>query len=172
MQRHLSECEACARHDTAVRRGLLVFRNLPPIEPSAKFAERLAARLEQARREVELQRRLGASSSFAGQRGAPGLGAFAAAAASVVIAGYLVTAGLARVSPPPQLALEPVIATQPEPRVFALTALPGEVPPPSSAHAQVSPAVVAAVSTGMPLWSTVMMSDAGSAGFRVASLRR
>jgi hypothetical protein len=86
------------------------------------------------------------------------------------MAGYLVTAAMARVSPPPQLALDPVIATQPEPRAFALTALPAEDA--RSSHAQVGPEVVASVSTGMPLWSTVMMTDAQSAGFRLTSLTR
>ena len=169
MQRHLTECEACARHDTAVRRGLLVFRNLPPIEPSEHFAVRLAARLEQARREIELQRRLGAS-TLAGQRGAPGLGAFAAAAAGVVMAGYLVTAAMAHVSPEPALALDPVVATQPESRAFALTALPSSTE--RLRHTRVSPAVVASVSTGMPLWPTVLMTDAGSAGFKLTSRTR
>ena len=35
MQLHLSECDECARRDTALRRGLLVFRNLTPVELSA-----------------------------------------------------------------------------------------------------------------------------------------
>lgn len=167
MQRHLSECEACARHDTAVRRGLLLFRNMPPIEPSAKFAARLAARLEQARREVELQRR--AAASFVGHRGAPGLGGFAAAAAGVVIAGYLATAAIDRMSPPETLALAPVVATQPEPRELEFVSL----SPPLPTRAEVSPAVVASVATGMPLWPTVMMtSAAGAGGVRLTSLTR
>ena len=168
MQRHLTECEACARHDTAVRRGLLVFRNLPPIEPSENFAARLAARLEQARREVELQRRA-AAASFAGQRGAPGLGGFAAAAAGVVMAGYLVTAAMSHVSPPEALALDPVVATLPEPRAVVLADLPTQLP----ARAEVTPAVVATVATGMPLWPTVMMtSGAAVGGARLTSLTR
>ena len=42
---HVIECPACARHDTAVRRALLLARNLPAIEPSADFTERLHERL-------------------------------------------------------------------------------------------------------------------------------
>ena len=72
MQCHLAECEACAEHDTAVRRGLLVFRNLTPVEPSPDFATRLHARLlalRQPDQRAELFR-------------APGMGAFVAAASA------------------------------------------------------------------------------------------
>src|SRR5437764_9637612 len=34
MVRHRSACHRCSRHDTAVRRSLLIVRNLAPIEPS------------------------------------------------------------------------------------------------------------------------------------------
>jgi hypothetical protein len=50
--RHAAECPACARHDTAVRRSLLLARNActgAPLECSNDFAARLEARL---RREV------------------------------------------------------------------------------------------------------------------------
>ena len=50
--RHAAECPACARHDTAVRRSLLLARNActgAPLECSDDFAARLEARL---RREV------------------------------------------------------------------------------------------------------------------------
>jgi hypothetical protein len=46
MQRHIVECEGCAKQDAKVRRALLLFRNLPSIEPSADFASRLEARLK------------------------------------------------------------------------------------------------------------------------------
>src|SRR3954467_11555708 len=42
MHRHLRSCGRCARHDLAVRRGLLIVRNLPPIEPSAGFMSKLS----------------------------------------------------------------------------------------------------------------------------------
>jgi hypothetical protein len=47
--RHAAECPACARHDTAVRRSLLLARNAcvgAPLECSADFAVRLEARLQ------------------------------------------------------------------------------------------------------------------------------
>ena len=46
--RHAAECAACARHDAAVRRSLLLARNLAtraPLTCSADFAARLEARL-------------------------------------------------------------------------------------------------------------------------------
>jgi hypothetical protein len=46
MKRHMAECASCAAHDTAVRRALLVLRNLPPIEPSPEFNARLRTRLD------------------------------------------------------------------------------------------------------------------------------
>src|SRR6476659_9931242 len=45
MQRHIAECESCAKHDAKIRRALLLFRNLPSIEPSVGFSQRLEARL-------------------------------------------------------------------------------------------------------------------------------
>ena len=42
---HARECGACGRYDHVVRRGLLLARNLPEIQPSAHFHERLQARL-------------------------------------------------------------------------------------------------------------------------------
>ncbi len=38
MHRHARSCYRCSRHDTAVRRGLLLVHNLPQSEPSALAA--------------------------------------------------------------------------------------------------------------------------------------
>ena len=93
MQCHLAECEACAQHDTAVRRSLLVFRNLPPIQPSADFQARLEQRLCAVRRAMH------AAQAMSTHRG-PGLGTFAATAAGVMVAGYLLTAAFDWNAPP------------------------------------------------------------------------
>ena len=45
MERHAAECGPCGRADLAVRRGLLLARNMPEITPSADFMARLDARL-------------------------------------------------------------------------------------------------------------------------------
>ena len=47
MGNHLEECEACASHDTRVRRSLLVVRNAPQLECSSDFGRRLHARLQE-----------------------------------------------------------------------------------------------------------------------------
>ncbi len=50
MYGHLGHCERCERLDIAVRRGLLVARNLPLIQPSRDFMPRLEARLREQHR--------------------------------------------------------------------------------------------------------------------------
>jgi hypothetical protein len=45
MRRHLTRCTKCSRQDTAIRRSLMLVRNLPTIEPSADFMNRLNIRL-------------------------------------------------------------------------------------------------------------------------------
>ena len=42
---HLEACEACARYDRVVQRGLKVFRNLPKVHTSSDFLPRLRHRL-------------------------------------------------------------------------------------------------------------------------------
>ena len=42
---HLQSCRNCQRYDRVVRRGLLLARNLPEVQPSEHFHERLQARL-------------------------------------------------------------------------------------------------------------------------------
>ena len=47
---HLASCRICARHDLAMRRGLMVLRNLPAVEPSSDFYDRLTSTLHQMER--------------------------------------------------------------------------------------------------------------------------
>ncbi len=44
-QTHIMTCDACAAHDTLVRRSLMMVRNLPEIQPSDAFCARLQERL-------------------------------------------------------------------------------------------------------------------------------
>jgi anti-sigma factor RsiW len=149
MQRHLLECEACARHDTTMRRGLLIFRNLPPIEPSADFAARLEARIARAREDSRRR-----AAAYGRQHG-PSARAFAAAAAGVMAAGYLAILTLDAINPPEALALAPVVATAPEP-----------APTPVAA-----PAYVASFSAGMPLWPAALVADMAPVHFANTELR-
>jgi hypothetical protein len=132
MQRHLLECPPCARHDTSVRRGLLVARNLPRIEPSPDFMARLNARLR------EVRARDAAAAAYRG----PGWGSFLATATGVVIVGVL-AAGAMEMGPAPELALAPVIATR--------AALP---PQPIVDHAYMLSA-----SAGMTVWTAALLAE-------------
>src|ERR671932_2022204 len=103
MQAHLAECPCCARHDTALRRGLLIFRNLPAVEPSPDFVSRLNAKLHQINQ---------ADARAAMYRG-PGFGSFIAAAAGVLAAGFIAVSMFNSAEPPRSLSLAPVVATRP-----------------------------------------------------------
>jgi hypothetical protein len=63
MARHRRLCEECAQLDTRIRRALLVARNLPTIQPSASFNERLQARLRTERLTPGVSREYGNSTS-------------------------------------------------------------------------------------------------------------
>ena len=138
-QRHLLECEDCAQYDTTVRRALLVFRNLPTIQPSAHFSARLNARLAEARKAPVTDWRY---------RG-PGLGAFAAAALGVVALGSITTFAYELTDPTPQLALAPVVTTQPEPVTSPMA----------------SSAIAASMSLGIPVWPAMLMAEQASLQF-------
>jgi hypothetical protein len=99
MREHVRQCASCARHDTLVRRSLMLVRNLPVIEPSADFAQRLQARLRtMPAMPVEPVR-----SSFR---------SFAAVAAGIMLVAAL-AAGVATRQHEP-LRLSPVVATLPD----------------------------------------------------------
>lgn len=49
-ERHLTQCAACRRYDTAVRRGVIALQAAGTIEPSREFRRRLDARLARERR--------------------------------------------------------------------------------------------------------------------------
>ena len=151
MQAHLADCEACASHDALVRRSLMLFRNLPPIEPSPGFTERLNARLAA----------LGPVDYSRVPRGGPGVRGFVAAAAGVIAFGYLAASAFDWTEPARDVRLAPVIATIPEP-----------TPSPIA-----NPALVASVTTGMPVWPAAIMAEQApmhfaSSEFRLTSLGR
>lgn len=134
MQAHVAGCRQCAQYDTAVRRGLLVLRNLPPIKPSPGFGERLNARLH----EVERRGRGGATLD------GPGVGSFLVMATGVLVAGVmaaLLWTGAHQGTIP---TLAPVLATRP-----AMT-----VPAPV-----VSSGFLASASVGLPVWSAAMIAE-------------
>lgn len=132
MELHLAECWQCARHDRAIRQGLMVFRNLAPIEPSDDFGMRLAARLH----DVSRCHRTPALR-------APGLGTFAVVATVVFTSGLLAASALHWTGVPRDLALPPVVATLPEPQPSPLA----------------SDELVASMTSGMPVWPAALLAD-------------
>ena len=134
MHQHVQSCERCARHDIAVRRGLLLVRNIPQIEPSPDFMAKLSERLAQLQTanidEIPSPYRLTT-------------GSFAALAAALTLIAYLTLEANHRFASPQALMLPPVVATAPV------------APPPTLTPT----AYMAAISTGMPVWPAVLMVD-------------
>jgi len=145
MQRHLAECESCAKHDAKIRRALLLFRNLPSIEPSIDFSERLEARLRSSQNNdlfVATQRNL--------RRGA-----IAATVASAVMLGYIGTT-LFQSDTPRDLMMPPVVASIPEPELTPITTS--------------TPAIFASVSAGLTIWPAALFAEQVPVRFAHSSL--
>ncbi|MFL5489651.1 MAG: anti-sigma factor family protein [Nitrososphaeraceae archaeon] len=134
MQRHIAECESCAKHDAKIRRALLVFRNLPPIEPSPNFSERLEARLKECHIDhlETTQRSLR-------------LGAVAATLASAVMLGYIGTTLYHHSDAPRDLVMPPVVASIPESELMPITTS--------------TPAIVTSVSAGLTIWPAALFAE-------------
>jgi len=185
MRRHVSECAACAAHDTAVRRALLLFRNMPTIAPSPDFSARLDARLEDVRAERRhaRERRDAQRPAFGAHRG-PGVAAFAGLAAAVILAGYLTLPAASRGAPIGPIALAPVVAIAPfndptaelasdsigdptmlgrESDADAIAALTGP--------ALTSPAFMASVSAGSSVWPATVLAAHPPARLAAAQLK-
>jgi hypothetical protein len=142
MARHRSLCDVCARLDTRVRRALLVAHNLPSIELSPRFSERLQIRLTQER--VRMAAARASSDSVTGHRWRPNSpGGYAVMAAGlIVMAGAAATlSGVGREQETIRLA--PVVATLPEPEPSMLA----------------TPAMVASMPTGMTVWPALYVAQ-------------
>lgn len=144
MARHRRLCEQCAHLDTRIRRALLVARNLPPIQLSSVFSARLQERLRAERFSLGLAR--GNEGSFTTRHWYP----LSASAFAVIAAGVLTAAGLALTvsmaitsSHDAAIRLAPVIASRPEAEPSTL----------------MTPAMVAAVPAGMPLWPAIFVAQ-------------
>jgi hypothetical protein len=171
MQRHVAECEACAARDVAVRRALVVLRNLPAIDPSPDFTERLRGRLRQVR--SERRRTLwSARAPFGG----PGIVTFAGMASGVIAAGFIIVSTFGWGTPMSSLILAPVVASAPmtvAPMV-AMASHPVAARPPAASFARImgvgnpafgrgmymvrlsapaGPNIGSMVSSGVPVWS-------------------
>ena len=162
MQRHLAECEACTRHDAAIRRGLMVLHSLPPIEPSPDFRTKLSARLREER--VAMEREAIAARRTDTLIRAPRYGAFAAAAASVLFAGTLAVGATVWNGQDARTRVDVVHAP-------VLAAAPHESEPVDTAPLVAPPVLVAAASSGMPVWPAALLVDRTPMQLVTAELR-
>ncbi len=167
MRAHLGWCTSCARQDTAVRRSLLLVRNLPVIEPSPDFIRRLNERLSEiGPPPTQIAARTSLFFSL------PALGTFAAVAAGIGLVAVL-SFRTTHLVAPAQVASAPtqntVITNAPIPEYRDMPSSPT-----SSANAapDVSPmanaAYFAAVPTGIPIWPAVLMI--GDAPVKMATM--
>ena len=142
MARHRHLCDACGRLDTRVRRALLLAHNLPTIEPSARFGERLQHRLAQERTEIAGART--AVGSIVGSGWRPlSVGAYAAMAAGILAAAGLAATLTSLGNEQDAIRLAPVVASLPESEPSTLA----------------TPAMVAAMPIGMTVWPAVYVAQ-------------
>lgn len=142
MARHRGLCDQCAKLDTRVRRALLLAHNLPSIQPSPSFAERLQARLIEERRMLSLTR------ADRGGVATTRLRTFSSGAYAAIAAGILAVTGLAATVMIAErgeatIRLAPVVASLPEPEPSTLG----------------TPAMVASMPAGMAVWPAVFVAQ-------------
>ena len=144
MREHVRICSDCRRLDTRIRRSLMLVRSLPTIEPSPDFRARLEAKL----RAVSLEPAMPVPKPmrFSAR-------AFASIAAGVAFVTYLAT-DLVRRADPVEVTMPPVVATLPEPESMQVA----------------TPAMVAAVPTGMSVWPAIMLASQAQIQFVAAEL--
>ena len=143
MRQHMRDCPKCARHDTVVRRGILLFRNLPSIEPSPDFQARLVARLRSGAAFPDaIPRPMRASYA-----------AFLALAAGVGFIAFL-AADMIRLGAPREIRMPPVVATLPEVEPSPVT----------------TSALVATVPTGMSVWPAIFVASQAPIHFVAAEM--
>jgi anti-sigma factor RsiW len=157
MQEHLRVCARCAGHDAGIRRSLLLLRNLPPLEVSSDFTQRLRARIA-----VEQQRHTTSVATFHAR--GPSLGAFLGVACGLIAVGVLTLAVASHDVPP-----APVFSVRTAPAAAITSAVEDQT---KLADGNVAaPAYVASMSTGMPMWPALLLAEEGSLRFATAELR-
>jgi hypothetical protein len=163
MYQHLAVCSRCSRHNTAIRRSLLLVRNLPPIQPSPDFVARLNERLAELGPTAQVD--------IVGPRPQlPSASTFAALAAGVVAVAYMAMQTSHYFAHPMDT---PVVAVAP-----VAPPAPALLPPIEPGPAPIANAAfMASVPTGIPLWPAVLMAGQApmhfvSTDFREAELSR
>ena len=119
MRQHVRLCARCSTLDVRIRRSLLVVRNLPRIEPSADFYDRLTERLRMAPPPSSRNR--------SRSRAAAVLAVSAALAAAVYFAMAVGVHRGATLPPTPAMAVRPS-PTEPISEATLVAAVPAGVP--------------------------------------------
>lgn len=155
MRAHLNECGACSRQDTAVRRSLILVRNLPSIEPSPDFMARLNARLA----EIGPPPRHAVAPRSSLFISAPAIGTFAALAAGIAAVAVLATQTTRYFSPTAteRPAIASVVAVAPADSAAVIAEMAADNSLSARDVAMANAAYVAAVPTGIPIWPAVVM---------------
>jgi hypothetical protein len=145
MGRHLRLCADCAALDTRIRRSLLLAHNLPSIQPSVAFTERLQMRLAHERALKARQRNTaGTMMGLMTRHRSPfSTGTYVALAAGIALAAGLTMSATLASDADRTIRLAPVAASAPEPE-----------PSPFA-----TPAMVASMPAGMPIWPAVYVAQ-------------
>ena len=143
MYGHLDECERCATFDMAIRRGLLVARNLPSIQPSADFSAKLRARLRENQANASWPD--GDSRDFLMTRTPGGriLDAVRKGAAIAIVIGGLVVMHNRR---------QPYLDPHPATTTSTVAARPADRGASPARVVRIAPGLVAALTIGLPSW--------------------
>ena len=142
MRDHLTECARCSRRDAGVRRALLLLKNLPPIQVSDGFEDRLRARISAEGPAYQQPR----TRDFGPMKWG--------AAAALLIAIIGVTSWPANRN-----------AESRPTRLPAVFAMPLSI---SVTDNVAAPEYVASMSTGIPMWPALMLAEEGPLRFASA----
>jgi hypothetical protein len=143
MREHLTACVRCARRDAEVRRALLVLKNLPPVQVSEGFQERLRERISAE----------GPAPTTSGARDFGAVKWGAAAALLIAVVGVR--------SWPDR-----------DPEATRLPAVFASAPVSDfGAEDESAPAFVASMSTGIPMWPALMLAEEGPLRFAAAGMQ-
>ena len=159
MQEHVRACARCSRHDAEIRRSLFLLRNLPSVEVSSGFVQRLRARIA-----VEQETQSIPAPTSIHARG-PSMGAFLGVACAVVAVGILSLSVANRSDSSSTPSVYSVTSTQPQEMSFTddpVRAVEGNV---------AAPAYAASMSTGMPVWPALLLAEEGSLRFATSEVR-
>lgn len=147
MREHLADCARCGRRDAEVRRALFLLKNLPSVQVSDGFQDKLRARISAE------------GPAYQGKRASPAISMKWATAAMLLVA-------VVGVSTWPERQAEEITRL---PAVFASAPMSAFG---SGLDDESAPAYVASMSTGIPMWPALMLAEEGPlrfAGMQAAS---